>query len=88
MAKVKKTGIDTGEANHDDLKLAYLEYVKRHPFLPEHVRDLVCEALVREIRLASRWSAVVEAWKALLHVRRMAKGLIEEMESRASTIKE
>lgn len=42
-------------------------------------RDLVCEALVREIRDASRWSAIVEAWNALLHVRHMSKGLIEEL---------
>ena len=31
--------------------------------------SLVCEALVREIRDAQRWSAVVEAWEALLRVR-------------------
>jgi len=42
-------------------------------------RDLICEALVREIRDASRWSAVVEAWDALLKVRRMANSRIEEL---------
>lgn len=37
--------------------------------------DLVCEALVREIRDAKRWSAVVEAWEALLAVRRQTREL-------------
>jgi hypothetical protein len=32
--------------------------------------DLICEALVREIGGASRWSARVEAWEALLSTRR------------------
>lgn len=44
-------------------------------------RDLICEALVREIRDASRWSAVVEAWDALLKVRRMSKQLINDIEN-------
>lgn len=37
--------------------------------------SLICEALVREIAKANRWSAVVEAWYALLRVRLMAKDL-------------
>ncbi len=42
--------------------------------------SLVCEALVREIGRADRWSAVMDAWKALLHVRRMAGGMHKEAE--------
>lgn len=42
--------------------------------------SLVREALVREIRDADRWMGVMEAWNALLNVRRMAKNLIEERE--------
>jgi NAD-specific glutamate dehydrogenase len=41
---------------------------------------LVCEALVREIGRADRWSAVTEAWDALLHVRRMGESLRAEVE--------
>lgn len=44
----------------------------------ESTEALVCEALVNEIRLATRWKAVEEAWDALLHVRRMAKALKDE----------
>jgi len=44
----------------------------------ETEESLVCEALVREIALAKRWSAVIEAWDALLKVRRMAKDLKSE----------
>lgn len=40
--------------------------------------QLVCEALVREIGKAKRWTAVVEAWKALLKVRHMADELKSE----------
>ena len=40
--------------------------------------QLVREALVREIRDATRWVAVVEAWETLLKVIRMAKSLQEE----------
>jgi len=40
--------------------------------------QLIREALVREIRDAKRWSAVVEAWDALLSVGRKAKNLIAE----------
>jgi hypothetical protein len=42
--------------------------------------SLVREALVREIGKADRWSAVVDAWEALLHVRRMAGSMLEERE--------
>lgn len=42
--------------------------------------DLVCEALVREINSASRWTAVVDAWQALVHVRRMAREMEAERE--------
>lgn len=31
--------------------------------------DLICEALVREIDRASRWTARVEAWQALVSTR-------------------
>lgn len=41
----------------------------------EREAALVAEALVREIRDAARWAAVVEAWEALLKVRRMADSL-------------
>ena len=48
------------------------------------VRDFPCEhslireALVREIRYARRWSAIVDAWDALQHVNLMAKQMKEE----------
>jgi hypothetical protein len=41
---------------------------------------LICEALVREIRDATRWSTMVEAWEALLQVRGVAKSLRKEQE--------
>ena len=34
--------------------------------------SLICEALVREIGMAQRWSAVLDGFNALLHVRHMA----------------
>ncbi|KKK70860.1 hypothetical protein LCGC14_2919720 [marine sediment metagenome] len=37
--------------------------------------SLVCEALVREIGRADRWSAVMDGWEALLHVRHMASAM-------------
>jgi len=40
--------------------------------------DLICEALVREIGGASRWSARVEAWEALLSTRREGESLRRE----------
>lgn len=40
--------------------------------------SLVREALVREIHEAKRWSAVVEAWQALLKVREMANSIQNE----------
>lgn len=40
---------------------------------PAQEADLVCEALVREIGRAGRWSAIVEAWEALLTVRHMQR---------------
>jgi hypothetical protein len=40
--------------------------------------DQVCEALVREIRDAQRWSAVEDACHALLNVRRMAGQMEQE----------
>ena len=42
--------------------------------------DLICEALVREIGRASRWSARVEAWQALLSTRREGESLRRERE--------
>lgn len=42
--------------------------------------ELICGALVREIGRAQRWSAVKEAWDALLSVRRMARALLAEQE--------
>ena len=53
--------------------------------------SLVCEALVREIRRAQRWSAVMDGWEALLHVRHMANGMhiearkFQEADDRACT---
>ncbi len=49
---------------------------------PQHERDadLVCEALVREIRRAGRWTAIMEACGALLAVRRRAKDMSREQE--------
>lgn len=38
----------------------------------------ICEALVREINRARRWSAVIEAWNALTHVRHMAGNMRQE----------
>ena len=40
--------------------------------------SLVREALVREIGEADRWSAVMDAWNALLHVRFMARAMLTE----------
>lgn len=40
--------------------------------------SLICEALVREIRAARRWSTIEEAWTALLHVRQMARNMGQE----------
>ena len=40
--------------------------------------SLICEALVREISHAQRWSAIEEAWEALLHVRRFVKEMKSE----------
>ena len=48
--------------------------MKEHP----ESYSLIREALVKEIRDASRWSAIVDAWSALLHVRLRAKRLQEE----------
>jgi hypothetical protein len=48
--------------------------------LVEKQEPLICEALVREIILAQRWSAVIETWEALLHVRQMAKSMKSEMD--------
>ena len=45
----------------------------------ENEEALICEAIVREIGLATRWSAIYEAWHALLHVRLMAKQMKEEL---------
>ena len=36
---------------------------------------VICETLVREIGRAQRWSAVVEGFNALLHVRRTAHSM-------------
>ena len=36
---------------------------------------LICETLVREIGRAGRWSAVLEGFNALLHVRHMAASM-------------
>jgi len=41
---------------------------------------LVCEALVREIGQATRWSAALDAWNALMHVRKMAYSRRREQE--------
>ena len=46
---------------------------------------MVREALVREIRDAGRWSAVIEAWDALLKVTRMAKSLQKERDKLSGT---
>lgn len=40
--------------------------------------QLVREAIVREIRDANRWSSVVDAWEALLSVRRKEEDLAAE----------
>jgi hypothetical protein len=40
--------------------------------------DLICEALVREIGRANRWSARVDAWEALLATRREGESLRQE----------
>lgn len=39
---------------------------------------LICEALVREISRAPRWTAIVHAWEALLSVRQMAHTMRQE----------
>jgi len=40
--------------------------------------DVICEAIVRELGNCKRWSAVQEAHRALLNVRRMQKQLSDE----------
>lgn len=47
---------------------------------PAAEADLICKALVKEIEGAPTWLGVVEAWRALLRVRRMARGLRVEHE--------
>ena len=42
--------------------------------------QLIQEALVKRIRDADRWSAVTEAWEALLKVQRMEKDMRTERE--------
>lgn len=42
--------------------------------------DAVCKVLCREIANAKRWSAIVDAWQAILTVRRMEKELRAEQE--------
>ena len=39
---------------------------------------LVCEALVRRMRDGKRWSAIEEAWEALVHVKQMGDSLEKE----------
>lgn len=50
------------------------------PIHRDNEEALICEALVREIGRATRWKAVVEAWDALLSVRRMAEELRKELQ--------
>lgn len=45
---------------------------------PNNEADLICEALVKEIVRGGRWCAVVDAWQALLTVRRMDKDMKAE----------
>ncbi|KKL65499.1 hypothetical protein LCGC14_2154390 [marine sediment metagenome] len=45
---------------------------------PAAEADLICNALVNEIGRTPTWLGVVEAWRALLRVRRMARGLRTE----------
>lgn len=44
----------------------------------EREEALICETLVREIGRAGRWSAVLEGFDALVHVRHMAASLHKE----------
>ena len=44
----------------------------------ENEADLIVEALVKEIARGCRWSAMVEAWQAILTVRRIAGNLEAE----------
>ena len=43
-----------------------------------HGYQLIKEAMVREIRDATRWSSIEEAWMALQHVRIMAEAMKNE----------
>jgi hypothetical protein len=45
---------------------------------PSNEADLICEALVNEINRAGRWKAIVDAWQALLTVRRMQSSMEAE----------
>ena len=47
------------------------------PDYPEE-ESLVCNALVREISEAKNWFMTIDAWSALLKVRRQAKKLRDE----------
>lgn len=40
--------------------------------------NLVAEAILREMNRASRWSHVMDAWRALLNVRRIESELVKE----------
>ena len=46
--------------------------------------SLICEALVREIGRATRWTAIVEAWEALMYVRLMAAAMASERDHLAT----
>ena len=48
--------------------------------------SLVREGLVREIGEADRWSTIMDAWKALLHVRHMATFMLSEQERSHSSV--
>ncbi len=57
-------------------KLDYTAKNYESPLMKEEA--LVCEALVREMARATRWSAILDAFNALGHVRIMAGNMHRE----------
>lgn len=45
---------------------------------PSNEADLICEAILREMARGGRWKAIVDAWQALLTVRRMGDAMQAE----------
>ena len=59
-----------------------LDYTSKHYETPLKKEEaLIAETLVKEIAMATRWSAVLDAFNALRHMRTMAGNMHVEAES-------